>query len=202
MQHSLTISLRIAAVLWLVAFSLGIHADEPAPEKKTPVFRPVEISEAWFTQEKVGVIQVELEKAATYLAIFSHRSFTPAIRRGDIEARLFARRFLSLALHMDPNNAAAQKINRWLAEDIEVKEDIPLPQSEKLFVEFVGRLNKQLAARKEPAARRLRGFLGLVAAEIDPTNEDAIYEAELFQREEKDLTQAWKDLAQGRKSAK
>ncbi|MBP7951101.1 MAG: hypothetical protein KA004_15725 [Verrucomicrobiales bacterium] len=189
--------LRLLPAMLLLG-ALPVLADKNAPAPP-PAFRPVEVTDAWFTQEKVGIFQVELEKTATYLAIFVHRNFTPAVRKGNTEARLYARRYLSLALHVDPHNAAAQKVNRWLAEGTEVAEDIPLPQDEKHFVEAVVRLNRQLAARPEPAAKRLRGFLSLVAADLDPKNEEAVYEAELFRREEKNLMQAWKDLAQGRK---
>jgi hypothetical protein len=80
-----------------------------------------------------------------------------------------------------------------VAEELETD----LPQMPKLFVEGAVRLIKLLQARTEPNAARLAGFLALVAADLDPKNEDAIYAAEMFTRQVGDLSAAWKALALG-----
>jgi hypothetical protein len=178
--------------LWITLMVVG------AASAQERTYRKLEIENAQFTQDHVGVLQLELEKVANYLAVYSYRTFAKEIREGKAESRLRARRYISLALHMDTGNVTAKRINEMLANGTEEELEGPLSQTPKVFVAALVRLIKRLQERTEPAAGRLGGFLALVAAELDPTNEDAIYAAELFERALGDVTAAWKVLALGK----
>lgn len=166
------------------------NADEPR-------FRKLEIESAQFTHDQVGVLQLELEKVANFLSIYVYQTYAKEIAEGKAESRLIARRWLSLAFQVDPHNLAAQRINEMLAGGVTERLETDLPQTPKLFVESVVRLIKLLQARSEPNAGKLAGFLALVAADLDPHNEDAVYEAEIFAQKIEDISAAWKALALG-----
>ena len=186
----------ISLLLTLLGLATTVTADDPAPAAKK--FRPVVIDEPSLPHDQVGLIQLECEKIATYLSIYAYQNYREGIKQHSLEARIRARRCLSLALNVDPHNIAAERINTLLAEGREWPEEILLPQEPKLFVEFAAALARRLNAAGKPESKRLAGFLSLIAADMDPTNEDAVYAAEIFTRNTEDLSQAWKDLAVGR----
>jgi hypothetical protein len=185
MRRLLVISLSVAS---LVAPMAG-RAEAP--------FRKLEIESAQFTHEQVGVLHLELEKVANFLGLYVYKTYAKEILEGKAESRLRARRYLSLALQVDPDNLIATRINAMLAGGVAENLEADLPQSPKLFGESAVRLIKLLQARPEPNAVRLAGFLALVAADLDPTNEDAIFAAEIFTNQVGDLSAAWKALALG-----
>jgi hypothetical protein len=185
-------SLILLLVLWCIP--LGIAGE--------PRFRKLEIESPRFTQDQVGVLHLELEKVANFLSIYVYQTYAKEIAEGRAESRLRARRWLSLALHVDPHNVAAQRINEMLAAGVAEPLESDLPQMPKLFVGEVLRLIKLLQVRSEANAGRLAGFLALVAADLDPQNEDAVYAAEIFIQKERDVSAAWKALALGSAPAK
>ena len=161
-------------------------------------FQKLEIENPQFTHKDVGIFELELEKAANFLALYVYKNFAQAIKAGDDAGRVQARRYLSLALHMDPQNVTARRINEMLTEGNAEEIETPLPQKPKDFVEFLGRLIEQLKARPESPAKKLAGYLSLVAADLDPTNEDIVYAAELFLQKSGDHSSIWKELAVGK----
>lgn len=161
-------------------------------------FTKLEISDSRFTAEKVGLLPLELEKAANFLALFSYQTHAVEIKKGNQESRRTARRYLSLALQMDPRNLIASRINQMLADGTDAPIEADLPQQPKAFAGSAVRLARQLQARKESNSTELAGFLCLVAADLDPANEDAVYAAEIFERKVGDLSAAWKTLALGK----
>ncbi len=161
-------------------------------------FQKLEIENPQFTHQEVGIFELELEKAANFLAIYVYKNFAQPIKAGDNTRRLQARRYLSLALHMDPQNVTARRINEMLAEGNTEDLETPLPQKPKDFVEFLGRLIEQLKTRPEAPAKKLAGYLSLVAADLDPANEDAVYAAELFLQKSGDQASIWKELVVGK----
>ncbi len=183
--------MRGALWLWLILtwLPLGVAGE--------PRFRKLEIESAQFTHEQVGLLQLELEKVANFLSIYVYQTYAREIAEGKAESRLRARRWLSLAMHVDPHNLAAQRINEMLAAGVAESLESDLPQTPKLFVGELLRLIKLLQARAESNAGRLAGFLALVAADLDPLNEDAVYAAEIFAQKERDISAAWKALALG-----
>jgi hypothetical protein len=165
-------------------------------------FRKLEIESAQFTHEQVGILHLELEKVANFLGLYVYKTFAKEILEGKTESRLRARRYLSLALQIDPDNLVALRINQMLAGGVAEQLEADLPQSPKLFAGSAVRLIKLLKGRPEPNAARLAGFLALVAADLDPMNEDAVYDAELFANKVGDLSAAWKILALGHPPAR
>jgi hypothetical protein len=163
-------------------------------------FRPVNIEAGRFTHDRVGLLHLECEKNATFLAVWVWKNLKDGIRESRADARVKARRYLALALHMDPNNSAALRINELLAGNKDLEEDLTLPQEPKLFVESIVSMAKRLTESGKPEEKMLAGFLCLVGAEIDPANEDVVYTAELFARDHESLAQEWKALAFGKRS--
>ena len=161
-------------------------------------FQKLEIENPQFTSKDVGIFELELEKAANFLALYVYKNFAQSIKAGDNTGRIQARRYLSLALHMDPQNVTAKRINEMLAEGNANELETPLPQKPKDFVEFLGRLIEQLKTRPETPAKKLAGYLSLVAADLDPANEDAVYAAELFLQKSGDQASIWKELVVGK----
>ncbi len=180
-------------LLLIVFLSGSAMADEAPP------FRRLEIESPRFTADQVGLIQLECEKVATFLSVYAYRNFREGIQAGAAPARIQARRFLALALHLDPHNIAAGKINDALADGKQWPEEIALPQDPKLFAESAWSLIRRLRASTQQAAKDLAGFLSLVAADVDPTNEDVVHAAEVFLREDAESSRAWKNLASGRR---
>ena len=186
----------LTSVRWLALLiaSAMVASGFAAPN----AFQRLEIENPQFTHQEVGIFELELEKAANFLAIYVYKNFAQPIKAGDNAKRLQARRFLSLALHMDPQNITARRINEMLAEGNAEDLEIPLPQKPKDFVEFLGRLIEQLKTRPEAPAKKLAGYLSLVAADLDPANEDAVYAAELFLQKSGDQASIWKELVVGK----
>ncbi len=182
-------ALWLALMLWHGATPLVARAEAP--------FRKLEIESAQFTHEQVGVLHLEMEKVANFLGLYVYKTFAKEILEGKAESRLRARRYLSLALQVDPDNLIAKRINEMLAGGVADHLEADLPQSPKMFGESLVRLIKLLQARSEPNAARLAGFLALVAADLDPANEEAVYVAEIFAKNTGDLSAAWKVLALG-----
>lgn len=181
---------------WLIFLTTAIMAWSGLAAPAT--FQKLEIENPQFTHKAVGIFELELEKASNFLALYVYKNFAQATKSGDNTGRIQARRYLSLALHMDPQNVTARRINEMLAEGNTDELETPLPQKPKDFVEFLGRLIEQLKARPESPAKKLAGFLSLVAADLDPENEDAIYAAELFLQKSGDQSSIWKELAVGK----
>jgi hypothetical protein len=186
--------LRLILLGALLSTSAGLRAEETR-------YRKLTVEAAEFTEAKVGIFHLELERTASYLALYAYREFAVKTAEGNAEARLQARRFVSLALHMDPEGIVPKRINEMLAAGAKTTLESPLPQEPKHFVAGLVRLLKQLQARTEPAAASLAGFLSLVAADMDATNEEAVYAAEVFAKKTGDLSNAWKKLAYGRTAA-
>ncbi len=182
--------------MWLVLLLVSPVAAE------APRFQRLEIAQPQFTPALVGLLQLELEKVANFLGLYVYQQLAPEIRAGKAESRLRARRYLSLALHVDPQNLIAKRINAMLGEGSTEVLETALPQSPQLFAEGAVRLIKLLGARSEPNAARLAGFLALVAADLDPQQEEAIYAAEIFTRKVADISAAWKALALGEAAGK
>ena len=185
----------LAVAVWCLPLMSVSLADEP------PAWRKLEIETAIFTEDKVGVFHLELEKVANYLGLYTYKTLAAEIKAGNAESRLRARRYLSLAFQMDPQNIIAKRINEMLANGSTEELETPLPQEPEEFVQGTVRLIKRLQERTEPDALRLAGFLALVAADLDPKNEDAVYVAEIFARKLGDVSPAWKELALGKSPA-
>jgi hypothetical protein len=160
-------------------------------------FKKLVIEKPLFTSDQVGVLHLELEKVANFLSVYAYKTRATEIAQGDAKSRLQARRWLSLALQVDPDNLNAKRINEMLSRGSTSQLESDLPQPPSMFAENAVRLIHVLQARPEPAAARLAGFLALVAAEIYPQNEEAIHSAEIFASKLPDVSAAWKALAFG-----
>lgn len=182
--------------LWVFIFScVAVWCSRGQVQETT--FRKIEIEAPQFTAEKVGVLQLELEKMANLLALFAYHEYAGKISQGDAQSRLQARRFLSLAMHMDPGNATVNRIHEMLVARRTDKIEGVVVEGAALALS-ASRLCNRLLMRSEPDAHRLAGFLGQIAADLDPKNEDAVYAAELFISKTPDLILAWKELAMGK----
>lgn len=182
--------------LWIfVLCGMAVWCGRGAAQETT--FRKLEIEAPQFTAEKVGVLHLELEKVANLLVLFAYHEYAGKIREGDAQSRLLARRMLSLALHMDPGNVTVKRIHEMLVAQRTEKIEGVVVEGGTLALS-ASRLCNRLLMRSEPDAHRLAGFLGQIAADLDPQNEDAVYAAELFISKTPDLILAWKELAMGK----
>jgi hypothetical protein len=172
---------------------------DPPPPKPAGTLKILHIENPRFTPAKIASLhEVEAEKIANFLAVYAWREWSEQVRSGSAAARIATRRHLSLAYHLCPANVAARRINELLSSGNELSDALPLPTEPKLFIESTVEIIQRLKASGQPEEKALAGYLSLVAAEIDPSNEEVIYHAEVFARQIGDISQAWKELATNR----
>jgi hypothetical protein len=190
---------------------LTLHTTAPPAAGTSPVPRPaspaparewrkLEIAEGRFTAAKLGLLEAETDAIATFLAIYAYRQFAEGVWQGDLSSHVMARRFLSLALHLSPQNTESKTINTWLFLKTRQAQPIALPSTVELFTETTNALVERLAAQPEQAeaVQEAIGYLSLATVELTPENEAAMVRAEKFLRKFPHEGAAWKELHQSK----
>lgn len=163
--------------LWQAATILLLGMISPTTAEEAAVFewKPPVVARGVFTGE-LGMLDSERDDFATNLAI--HAVNRVAASRATPPALAEARRMLALAQHLSPRNKRALIASFQLAKGIlpEAVESNYSPESfARLLLTRGQLLEKQGGAENQRLARL---FIDL-AAEMDPTNEDAVYASEL-----------------------
>lgn len=151
-------------------------------------YKPPVVEVIAFDYEKLALMEVEREKMATNLAAFVINSLekNPPVRQ--IEN---ARKLIGLALQLHPKNRTALVANFQLNRDISPKK-VEADYKPEVFSTLLMERAKTLRLKGDPENTKLAGYLFFAAVEMDPENEAAVYEYELYRIEVGELN--WKPI--------
>jgi hypothetical protein len=156
------------------------------------VWEELKIGRSVFTQE-LGMLDAERDDYATNLAIHAAGRITAS--KGSAASLDSSRRVLALALQLSPRNKRAVVLNFQLARRI-MPEPVESNYSPQVFARLL-LTRGQLLEKQGGAENTLlaRAFI-LLAATMDPTNEDAVYAAEMHRLDHGAFD--WKWMINGR----
>jgi hypothetical protein len=192
--------MRLAAVICVICLAHPNWALQARAEPAAREWARIEVSKPKFTAEHLGLLEAEVAPFATFLAIHAYNTHAGKIWSGDASAILAARRQLSLALNLCPNNTEAKAINTWLF--LKTKQSEPLTQAitPAMFADGLARTITRL--RQSPNMtdniRKAIGYLALTGVDFAPENDQLIYEAEIFLRTFPSESDAWRELHQAK----
>lgn len=158
-------SLILAAVL-LIACGGGRAAAQYAPPK---------FDQPAIDHQRVDLMEDERARYATNLAGFVANE----LRVTNAYRAEWARKLLGLALHLDQRNRAALVANHQLARGISPKK-VAADYAPDVFARLLVEKSKSMRARGGDENVFVAGLLLAAAVEMDPANEDAVYELEIY----------------------
>jgi hypothetical protein len=165
--------------LLALLFLVQLHAEEPP---KVREWLRLEVAEPQFTAAKLGHV---------------YRRYAVQVGQGDLAAHALARRYLSLAMHLAPQNAEARAVNDWLL--LPGRPEPPeLPLTMDLFTDELQRLISRLEAspHQTDSIQQAMGYLAMAGADLAPQKEHLVLRAELFLRKFPSPSEAWRRLHQ------
>lgn len=139
-------------------------------------WEPLEIRTSVFSQEIV-MLNSERDEYATNLAayagneIFQNRASAASIARG--------RKMLALAMQLSPRNRQALVTQFQLSKGI-LPERTESDYSPEVFARLLLTRGQLLQQQESPENTVLAHYMIQLSAEIDPRNDDAVYESELI----------------------
>ncbi len=140
-------------------------------------------------REGLSMINSERNDYATNLTAYAVKVVQES--GGDQESLDTARRVLALALHLSPRNKKCVVVNAQLKRGIMPKK-VAADYESDVFARLLLTRGKLLEKNKGEMDAVLARYLIALAAQIDPHNEDAIYEAEIRRIDQGKL--AWSTL--------
>ena len=143
-------------------------------------YRDAKPERAVFDNGELGLMAIEQEKLATELAAYVCNELGRGDPSGgDVSERMsVANRMLGVALQLHPRNRTALIANFKLMRGLET-EYASSDYEPDVLAEYLYTRSKLLVEQGGEANDRLASYLLSFAVEIDPTNEDAIYDLEL-----------------------
>lgn len=157
----------------LVALSIASLAAE---EKPKFTWEPLEIRESVFSREIV-MLDSERDEYSSNLAAYAANEV--AGNGASIASIAHARRILALAMHLSPRNKQALVTQFQLSKGV-LPEKTESDYSPQVFARLLLTRGQLLLQQPEGENHLLAHYLIQLAAEIDPRNEDAVYESELI----------------------
>ncbi len=139
-------------------------------------WRPLRIAKSHFPRS-IAMMDAERDDYAGNLAGVAIKHLRE--RKGDKNSRELAVRMMSVALHLSPRNKKAVVINAQLGRGM-VPKPPEVDYSPKTLSRLLMNRAKLLEKQEGKENIELAGFLFNLASELDPENEDAIYNSELF----------------------
>jgi hypothetical protein len=139
-------------------------------------YKPPKVDKPAFDVKKVGLMEVERQKFATNLAGFVVNEVKAQENAHKAE---LARKLIGLSLHLDSRNRTALVANHQFKRGVQPKKVDTDYQPEPLAKLFIAQA-KALTKLSGADNTYLSGLLLAAAVEIDPKNEDAVYELELY----------------------
>jgi len=139
-------------------------------------YRPPLVEKAAFDFEKLALMEVEREKLATNLAAFAVNSLE---KRAGERQRENARKFIGLALQLHARNRVALVSNAQLARGVKPKK-VPVDYQPRVLAELLRARAATLVAAGGVQNLKLAGYFLFASAEMDPENEEAVFEFELY----------------------
>jgi len=143
-------------------------------------YRAPDVEPALFTSEDIALSKPEREKIATNLAAFVANTIAPD---ANVRQLTNARRILGLALHMSPRNRVAVVTNFQFSRGHAPKK-VTADYGAGTLAEILQTHARSLLAAKTEADVLLAGYLLAAAVEIDIANETAVYELELYKKDQ------------------
>lgn len=177
-------------VIMLVFCFIATAAHSNAQENQKPAFdyKPPIVGTGIFTND-LGMLDKEREEYAHNLANYTGQHISQ--QKASKESLELARRFLALSLHLAPRNRKAVVMNFQLQRGI-----IPATEESDYSPTVLARLlltRAQLLVKSKNTEDLLLGrCFSEIAAEIDPTNEDAVYASELLRIDKRQVI--WSQL--------
>jgi hypothetical protein len=154
-----------------IAFAFALPQPTDAGEYRPPV-----VDERAFDFEALALMEVEREKLATNLAGFAVNSLEK--RAGERQWEN-ARKFIGLALQLHARNRGALIANAQLSRGVQPK-PVPTDYKPKVLAELLRARAASLVTAGGDPNIALAGYFLFAAVEMDPENEDAVYEFELY----------------------
>ena len=136
------------------------------------------VTKALFAGEEIAILAVDRDKLATNIAAFVVNSIKPD---GKAEALDTAKRLIGLALHLNPRNRIAVVANFQFKKGLAPKKVEP-DYSPVTLAEVLQNRAVLLARRGGDLNLMLAGYMLAAAVDIDPRNESAIYELEMYRK--------------------
>ncbi|MCP4847530.1 MAG: hypothetical protein GY899_06245 [Verrucomicrobiaceae bacterium] len=160
----------------VTGFMLGGIARIKA-EKEGGYDEPI-VTKALFAGEEVAILAVDRDKLATNIAAFVVNSIKPDGKAAELDV---ATRLIGLALHLNPRNRIAVVANFQFKKGLSPKKVDP-DYSPVTLAEVLQNRAVLLARRGGDINLMLAGYLLAAAVDIDPMNESAIYELEMYRK--------------------
>lgn len=171
------------SLLLLCAAGLLFADEKPAFE-----WEPLDIRISLFTQNLV-MLDSEREEYATNLAGYASNQIAES--GASLAAVSRARRILALAMHLSPRNKRAVITHFQLSRGI-VPETVVTDYSPQVLARLLLTRGQLLQQQTDPESTTLGNYFVQLAAEIDPRNEDAVYQSELLRIDNKSVD--WETL--------
>lgn len=137
------------------------------------------ITEPLFAGEGVELLEVDRDKLASSIAAFVVNQIKPSDNARKLEN---ARRFIGLALHLNPRNRTAVVANYQFKRGV-VPKKIEAEYSPATLAEILQARAATLVRRGGDLNLLLAGYMLAAAVEIDLTNEAAVYELEMYRKD-------------------
>jgi len=173
-MHKLTQRIKGSAALLTALIAVLSVSAAGAGDYKPPIVEVVA-----FDYDKLALMEVEREKTATNLAAFVVNGLDKKPSARQIEN---ARRLIGLALHLNPKNRTALVANFQLNRDVTPKK-VQADYKPEVFSTLLMERAKSLRKNGDSENTKLAGYLLFAAVEMDPGNESAVYEYELYRIE-------------------
>lgn len=159
----------------ILALLLTLHL--PAQEPPAPAFSwvPIEVKHSLFSQDLV-MLDSERDQYATNLAAYATNEV--ASSRASLASLSRARRILALAMHLSPRNKQTLVTQFQLAKGI-VPEKVAGDYTPSVLARLLLTRGRLLLQESSGENIYLAHLLIQLAAEINPRNQDAVYESEL-----------------------
>lgn len=166
--------LKAQAFLSLCMVGLLTADSDPLEEEKTISYKSLTIKKSAF-----GDLSMLVKERDDYATNLTQLALAEVKKEpSDPEKMGSARRWIALALHLSPRNRTAVVTNAQLGRGV-MPESKPADYSRSVFARLLLTRGKLLKAQASEADQLVGSSFVALAAELDPKNEDAIYESEI-----------------------
>ena len=146
-------------------------------EKEIGYEEPI-VTKALFTGEEIAILAVDRDKLATNIAAFVVNSIKPDGKAGQLDT---ATRLIGLALHLNPRNRLAVVANFQFKKGLSPRKVEP-EYSPVTLAELLQRKAELIHKQGGDLNAMLAGYMLAAAVDIDPRNETAIYQLEMYRK--------------------
>lgn len=153
-----------------------------AQAEKSFSYKPPTVGVGIFTE--LEMLDKEREEYATSLAAYACN--TVVASEASAASLADARRYLALALHLNPRNKQAVVVNYQLSKGI-APAKIASPYSPATLASLLLSRGQLLVKEKAEKDQLLGRIFITVAAELDSKNDDAVYESEMLRLDHKNV---------------